>query len=304
MGEMGALSGVGFRIDAFFWQSYNDTAWCIDLILPYQPVCRRWRRLGGGGRPLPRASRHFLPGCVWHLTHRCHEREFLLKFARDREKYMEWMLESKKRYGLTVLNYIITSNHVHLLVEGGEDEEDIPRSMQLMAGRTAQQYNRRKDRAGAFWEDRYHGTAVESTRHLARCMVYIDLNMVRAGVVSDPGEWEWCGYREIQRMPRRYRRIDRERLAELLGLQCARQLPQWQHEAVARFGESCREREPAWSESLAVGSEGFVREVKQKLGPPARFREVEKCAEMFVLREAPGEYVTSRPRGRAESRIT
>jgi len=32
--------------------------------------------------------------------------------------------------------------------------------MQLIAGRTAQQYNRRKTRNGAFWKDRYHATAV------------------------------------------------------------------------------------------------------------------------------------------------
>jgi hypothetical protein len=31
---------------------------------------------------MPRANRHFLPGHVWHLTHRCHERDFLFKFAR------------------------------------------------------------------------------------------------------------------------------------------------------------------------------------------------------------------------------
>jgi hypothetical protein len=33
---------------------------------------------------LPRANRHFLPGHVWHITHRCHQKKFLLKFARDR----------------------------------------------------------------------------------------------------------------------------------------------------------------------------------------------------------------------------
>ena len=31
----------------------------------------------------------------------------------------------------------------------------------LPAGRTAQEYNLRKNRKGAFWEDRYHATAVE-----------------------------------------------------------------------------------------------------------------------------------------------
>ena len=30
---------------------------------------------------MPRANRYFLPGHVWHITHRCHKKEFLLKFA-------------------------------------------------------------------------------------------------------------------------------------------------------------------------------------------------------------------------------
>ena len=55
---------------------------------------------------MPRANRHFLPGHVWHLTHRCHQREILLKFARDRERYLHWLFEAKKRFGLCVLNYM------------------------------------------------------------------------------------------------------------------------------------------------------------------------------------------------------
>ncbi|HKX48912.1 MAG TPA: transposase, partial [Candidatus Binatia bacterium] len=30
---------------------------------------------------MPRASRHFLAGCIWHITHRCHQ-AFLLKLPR------------------------------------------------------------------------------------------------------------------------------------------------------------------------------------------------------------------------------
>lgn len=40
---------------------------------------------------MPRANRHFLPGHVWHLTHRCDKREFLLKFVRDRAHYLHWL---------------------------------------------------------------------------------------------------------------------------------------------------------------------------------------------------------------------
>src|SRR5262245_46915741 len=101
---------------------------------------------------MPRANRHFVPGQIWHITHRCHEQAFLLKFARDRRRYLRWLFEAKKRFGLCVLNYVVTSNHVHLLVRDTE-EGVIARSMQLAAGHTARAYNRRKERAGAFWED-------------------------------------------------------------------------------------------------------------------------------------------------------
>jgi len=114
---------------------------------------------------LPRASRRFLPGYIWHLTHRCHHKTFLLKVARDRDRYLRWVFEAKKRFGLSVLNYMVTSNRIHLLVRD-TGSEVIARSMQLIAGRTAQQYNQRKRRQGAFWEDRYHATAIEANEHL------------------------------------------------------------------------------------------------------------------------------------------
>ncbi len=78
--------------------------------------------------------------------------------VKDRERWIYWLFEAKKRFGLCVLNFVITSNHIHLLVlDNGKDV--IPKSIQLVAGRTAQEYNLRKNRKGAFWEDRYHAVA-------------------------------------------------------------------------------------------------------------------------------------------------
>ena len=119
---------------------------------------------------MPRANRYFLPDHVWHITHRCHKKEFLLKFAKDRKRWLHWLFEARKRFGLCVLNYIITSNHIHLLVrDPGKGE--IKKTMQSVVGRTTQKYNQRKGRKGAFWEVRCHATAVDSEMFLARCMV-------------------------------------------------------------------------------------------------------------------------------------
>jgi len=90
---------------------------------------------------MPRASRHYIPGYVWHLTHRCHKKEFLLKFGRDRRRWLWWLFEAKKRYGLSVVGYTVTSNHIHLLVRDSGGKDVIAKSIQLVAGRTGQDSN-------------------------------------------------------------------------------------------------------------------------------------------------------------------
>jgi REP-associated tyrosine transposase len=234
---------------------------------------------------MARANRHHIPGQVWHITHRCHKKEFLLKFAKDRRRWHSWLFEAKKRFGLRVLNYVVTSNHIHLLViDSGPDV--IPRSLQLIAGRVAQEFNLRKERKGAFWEDRYHATAVERNEHLHRCLVYIDLNMVRAGVVSHPAEWETSGYNEIQNPPERYGVIDRLGLQQICGFsdhgQFAEQHRQWVQNAI---NNGRNQRESYWTESIAVGSSSFIEETRSRLGIKAKGRKVEALDDRFVLRE-------------------
>lgn len=241
---------------------------------------------------MPRANRYFLPNHIWHITHRCHKKEFLLKFAKDRQRWRYWLFEAKKRYGLNVLNYIVTSNHIHLLVSD-RGKGEIAQSIQLIAGRTAQEYNQRKARQGAFWEDRYHATAVDSVDYLARCMVYIDLNMVRAGAVKHPAEWDVCGYREIQQPPKRYTIINRKALSELFGfkqdVKLQESLAQWVEEALK--GEKLK-REDYWTDGLAVGHPSFLEEIKSNLGIKGQYRDIEKQQDVHVLREPTLSYST------------
>jgi REP element-mobilizing transposase RayT len=92
---------------------------------------------------MSRANRHYIPDCVWHITHRCHKQEFLLKFKKDRQRWLWWLFEAKKRFGLKILNYVVTSNHIHLLVlDSGK--EVISKSIQLIAGRSAQGFSDRR----------------------------------------------------------------------------------------------------------------------------------------------------------------
>lgn len=232
---------------------------------------------------VPRANRISYPGLIWHITHRCHQREFLLRFARDRRRWRHWLFKAVRRYRVCVLNYIVTSNHVHLLARD-QGCGEIPAAMQLVAGRTAQDYNRRKSRRGAFWEDRYHATAIQDDKHLARCMTYIDLNMVRAGAVSHPADWDVSGFSEIQAPWQRKGVIDFPELRRLLGAPTDDQLAERLRQA-AESAIDTSTREHAWTATVGVGDDSFLSILKEGLGPRALHRKIRQTDGRTVLRE-------------------
>ena len=162
----------------------------------------------------------------------------------------------------------------------------------MIAGRTGQEFNKRKGRKGAYWEDRYHATAIEADKHLFKCLVYIDLNMVRAGVVGHPSEWGFCGYNEILTPRQRYVLIDHDGLKSLLNFDSMDDLSAtyggWIEEALG--GGNCL-RDGKWTESVAVGSEAFVSAAKGALGNKGEGRAVIGGDGSYELREPPAAYM-------------
>jgi putative transposase len=141
-------------------------------------------------------SRHFQGGRSYHVTQRCHGRAFLLGKDVDRRFYLNLLWEAKQDWPVSLFAYHLTSNHVHLLLSAAEVDA-LGGFMAKVSVGMARHYNRRKERAGAFWEGRYRTTLIQDGMHLTRCLFYIEMNMVWAGVVAHPREWPWSSYREL-----------------------------------------------------------------------------------------------------------
>jgi len=157
--------------------------------------------------------------------------------------------------------------------------------MQHLEGEFAQGYNRRKQRSGAFWADRYHCTMIEEGEPLWRCMVYIDLNMVRAGVVKHPSQWAWCSYGEWTGLRRRYRVVDQRECLELCGGADASGFRiHYEHLIQERLARDLA-REPQWTESIAVGSRRFVDEIAQTISCRQQLERLPGEGSAWVLRE-------------------
>ena len=253
--------------------------------------------------PRRSVSRVDMP-CCYHVTHRCQERRFLLRFKQDRRQYLARLREALGKYPVSLLNYVVTSNHVHLLL-WAELPASVSAAMQYVAGTAAQDYNRRKGREGAFWRGRFRPTLVQTGAHLSRCFFYIDLNMVRAGVVSHPSEWEGGAYAELTRPPERGRLIDRERLCQCLECGSEAQFTEW-YEATLR--QECARgyhvRESYWTEAAAVGGRDWVEALASRF--PTSWRTVESVEPAPTgqsLAEPTGTYTLRLSRHRREGML-
>ena len=200
-------------------------------------------------------------GC-YHLTHRCQERRYLLKFETDRKNYTDRLREASKKYSISVLDYMVTSNHVHLLVFS-PDSDTLSRAMQFIQGTIAKDFNRRKKREGAYWTGRFHPTLIQNGPHFSRCLLYIGLNMVRTGVIKHPSDWRCCGYHELIGNRQRYKIIDTERLLKVLEM--SKPLDyffKWYDKTIeSSLKSDIMRRQAIWTECAAVGDKQWIEQL-------------------------------------------
>lgn len=220
---------------------------------------------------MPNASRYLEPGYIYHLTHRCHDRRFLLRTVRERNDYRKWLRHGARRYGVPVYNYSVTSNHVHVIVHV-DDAASVSSMMQLASATVARHWNRLKKHEGSFWEHPFKCTIVQGGQHLMNCMRYVSMNMVRAGVVGHPCEWAWCGHDELTGRRKRYRLLAVDRMLQSLELPSMDVFQRLYLDGVnEQLARRHLAREAAWTEALAVGDRVFVERAAGTMSRRWRF---------------------------------
>lgn len=85
------------------------------------------------------------------------------------------------------------TNHFHVLVE--TPEGNLGQGMRQLNSAYSQKYNRRHGLVGHVMQGRYKAILVQKDSYLRELSRYIVLNPVRAGIVANPGDWEWSSYR-------------------------------------------------------------------------------------------------------------
>ena len=142
---------------------------------------------------MARLPRLTVPGYPHHLIQRGNNRQPIFTDRADYELLLSLIDEHARKQHVAIHAYVLMSNHFHLLATP-ETEDGIPQMMQAVGRRYVRTYNLRHGRTGTLWEGRYKSTLIQAERYLLACMVYIDLNPVRAGMVGDPTDYAWSSH--------------------------------------------------------------------------------------------------------------
>ena len=142
---------------------------------------------------MPRKPRMFLPDVPCHVITRGNNRELCFFSDDDYLFYLKYLNDASERYRVAVHAYVLMTNHVHLLMTPA-DVESIPRVLQSIGRRYVQYVNKRYRRTGTLWEGRYKASLIDAERYVLACYRYIELNPVRANMVSHPADYKWSSY--------------------------------------------------------------------------------------------------------------
>jgi putative transposase len=134
-----------------------------------------------------------VPGYPHHIIQRVNNRQAIFAANADYEVLLSMLEEHAQKSGVAIHAYVLMSNHFHLLATP-DTSEGIPAMMQSVGRRYVRYFNQQQGRTGTLWEGRYKSTLIQAERYLLACMVYIDLNPVRAGMVRDPADYPWSSH--------------------------------------------------------------------------------------------------------------
>lgn len=142
---------------------------------------------------MPRRKRVCPAGYPVHIVQRGNNRQVCFAADADMAAYANWLKEAAAKYGLAIHAWVLMTNHVHLLVTPGSDTS-VSQSMQFLGRCYVRYFNYRYRRTGTLFEGRFKSSIVQTDNYLLACQRYIELNPVRAGMVSDPADYVWSSY--------------------------------------------------------------------------------------------------------------
>jgi putative transposase len=203
-----------------------------------------------------------------HVVNRGNNRCDIFRAEEDYLFFLLVLRDASLRHQLDVHAYALMTNHYHI-VATPRAPTGLSDAMHIVGTKYVGYFNRRHGRTGRLFEGPFKSSVIDSETYWFTCMRYVELNPVRARLVSDPADYRWSSYR-----------------SNALGIHDRLIVP---HSSYLSLGESSVCRQQTWRELCgeAIPPEELF-EIREALRSSSGLRGVlSRAAQQSTERELP-----------------
>lgn len=144
---------------------------------------------------MARVPRSFYKTSYFHILVQGINKSFIFNTKEDMERYLYFILKYKRDYSINVVAYCIMNNHTHLLLETSSIKE-LSAFMHRINTSYAVYYNKKHERVGYVFRDRYKSEGIYSEEYLYNCIHYIHNNPVKAKMCDKPEDYKFSSCKD------------------------------------------------------------------------------------------------------------
>ncbi len=138
---------------------------------------------------MPRRPRKNLPSGFFHVTSLGVAGSLIFLDDFDRRRFLLLLQQTSDLWGWHVIAWCLMGTHYHLVVES--KREQMSNAVHRLNGLHAQAFNRRHERRGHLFENRFSSWVIEDDEHLQAAIEYVLENPVVAGLCREAKDWLW-----------------------------------------------------------------------------------------------------------------
>lgn len=147
------------------------------------------------GDKLPRQSRKLLGETVCHHMVQGIDKEKIFETEENKKKYIFLLKKYYKKFDIKILAYCVMDNHVHMLLYSNKIQ-NISNFMRQVNSIYAMYYNKKMQRVGYVYRNRFKSVPMMTKRQLWTCIKYIHMNPVKAGIVKEESDYIYSSYND------------------------------------------------------------------------------------------------------------
>ena len=143
---------------------------------------------------MSRTPKKYINTPFFHIMVQGINKEPIFETSIEAEEYLKLIKQTKEEFDLQILSYCMMYNHAHFLIYV-EDDEELTKFMHKANLKYAKYYNKKNERVGYVFRDRYKAQPIMSRAHLLKCIEYIHNNPVKAHICNKPENYKYSSYK-------------------------------------------------------------------------------------------------------------